>query len=70
MWSKKPHPQKKTHQISFYLFIFWGKISPNFNLTKYEFNLQRIFHGKNGPNLPDFEKHKFQNHHNFYDNFQ
>jgi hypothetical protein len=38
--------------------FFIGKILPNFYLKNMVFDLtvQRIFHGKNGPNLSDYQK--------------
>jgi hypothetical protein len=39
--------------------FFWGEISPNFDLKKYDFDLYKgIFHEKNGPNSRDLEKKK------------
>ncbi len=42
--------------------VFWGRNFAKFRPEKYEsFLIQRIFHGKNGPNSPDFEKKSFPN---------
>jgi hypothetical protein len=34
--------------------LFFGEILPIFDLKIWFQPIQRIFHGKNGPNLPDF----------------
>jgi hypothetical protein len=40
--------------------FFWGRKFAKFQPEKYEsFPVQRIVHGKNSPNSPDFEKKKF-----------
>jgi hypothetical protein len=40
--------------------FFLSEILPNFDLENIISTIQRIFHEKNGPNLPDFEERKFQ----------
>jgi hypothetical protein len=40
--------------------FFFSEILPKFDLKNMISIVQRIFHGKNGPNLPDFEERKFQ----------
>jgi len=52
--------------------VFWyGEISPNFDLEKYDFNLFKgFFMGKKkGPNSPNFDKLFFKSP-DFYDKFQ
>jgi hypothetical protein len=43
------------------IYFFGGEILPNFDLKNMNPPIQRIFHGKNGPNSPDFKKKQFPN---------
>jgi hypothetical protein len=52
-------------------FSYW-QIFAKFQPEKYDFGLsiQKIFHGKNGPNLPNFELKKNSKSPESYDNLQ
>ncbi len=47
------------------MFSFFGEISPNFDLKNmvltYKGQQKEFFHGKNGPNSPDFKEEKKKN---------